>query len=240
MTRIINSSLFIIFFILFAVNVQAQNDDGIKITEAKIAIDKYKDYKSALKALAGVSHTGQKNPLFIYYSAVANENAGNMEQAVEYYKKYLQIFPNKMEIIEKVAELNYKSNLVNDLSGIWDRGEFKLEQIGNLIYLTFETPGQNEIKAGRKKGDIKFRGTRTGNSLEGTFTKPWEEPNHEFNDPYECVNKIVNLDCTGTISNDGRSITFVYPDFKVEPYTHISGCKTIILKTKSSFTIYKN
>jgi tetratricopeptide (TPR) repeat protein len=222
---------FIIIILTFSLQSFGQDNDAIKITEAKLAIEKYKDYPAALKALKEVSSEGQKDPLYIYYSAVANEQTGNLQLAIDFYKKYLSIFPNKTEIIEKIADLNYKLKKITDLSGLWYEGgtTYKLTQTGNNITISFE---QGFDYSYRKQGDSKFSGYKTGNSITGTFTMVWTKANYDFKDPNECVGKVVSLDCTGSVSSDGTRITLIYPDFYVEPWQYSAGCKTTIDNTK--------
>ncbi|MGA3102195.1 MAG: hypothetical protein ABSD61_10065 [Terracidiphilus sp.] len=85
----------------------AQQNDGELFAEGRIALDKYKDCAASLNALKQVSPEGQKNPMWIYYMAKANECAGNIADALNYYKAYAATNPSP-EITEKIGDLQYK------------------------------------------------------------------------------------------------------------------------------------
>jgi hypothetical protein len=90
----------------------AQQNDGEFFAEGRIALDKYKDCAASLNALKQVSEAGQQNPMWIYYMAKANECAGNIADALAYYRAYATT-NSSPEITDKVAELQYQLDRQN-------------------------------------------------------------------------------------------------------------------------------
>lgn len=161
---------FIIISYFFCISCIAfgQTNDAIKITEAKLAIEKYKDYKGAIKALEEISNAGKNDPLYLYYSAIANEKIGEYEKAVSFYQQYLNFFPDKVEIIEKIADLNYKLKLNKDLNGSWgtEYVSFEINQVGDSLFMSYKNDSPDKLW---NKGDLKFKGIRNKNVISGKF-----------------------------------------------------------------------
>jgi tetratricopeptide (TPR) repeat protein len=112
----------LVILVLFSTLVFGQNNDAIKITEARIALEKYKDCKNALAALQEVSQNGQSNPLFYLYVGKTYDCLNNFEKAIYYYELYLKTYPNASDILQRVAELRYekrKKNNKYNIAGKW-------------------------------------------------------------------------------------------------------------------------
>lgn len=91
----------------FSISTYAQSD-AVKISTAKYAIEKEKDYKFALETLYGVSQSGKNQQLCVYYFAKAFDNLNNYDSAIIFYNKYLEFMPDNAEIVKRVSELTYK------------------------------------------------------------------------------------------------------------------------------------
>jgi hypothetical protein len=102
--------------------LRAQNDnDGMYITEARLAIEKYKDYDSGIKSLNKLSAEGKKNPIYSLYMAKAYEGKRDDENTLLYYQQYANQTSLTPELMEKIADLRYKQGKIeeNDISGSW-------------------------------------------------------------------------------------------------------------------------
>ena len=108
-----NSSIISTVIVLsIAFQLKAQdNSDGLLITEARVAMEKYKDCKSAIKTLNKVSQVGQQQtPLFSYYLAKAYECLDMSGKALIYYKKFISQTSMTSELQEKIADLSYRAS----------------------------------------------------------------------------------------------------------------------------------
>lgn len=216
-TKLVRIAFITILLIPFQFIVEAQNNDGMKITEARIAIEKYKDYQAALKALNEVSEAGQNNPLFIFYAATANEQLGKLREAVKYYNKYLTVFPNKIEIIEKIADLNYKVRTFDiDLTGEYMYSDKKYflnnkNHKDSIYILPFDHAGYFKLR-------------KDGTTLTGTYTCKLENLNKYCRDYKE-------VPCSGVIRDDGETIEVSYNEIVLA-----SNCTAIV---HDAFTKYE-
>jgi tetratricopeptide (TPR) repeat protein len=151
--------LLLLLPILFPFVGLGQNNDAIKITELRVALEKYNDCKNALAALQEVFQNGQSNPLFHLYAGKTYDCLANFDKAIYYYELYLKTYPSSSDILQRVAELRYqkrkKENKYN-LAGTWyPEGEpetiRKINQYGNTVKL------YDPAERGEK--GIKFQGT---------------------------------------------------------------------------------
>ena len=85
-----------------------KRSDADLFTEARIAIDKFKDCPAAVKALNEVSDAGKRDPIWIYYAAKSSECANNLVESLKQYRQYNQLSPGHAEIIDKIGELEYR------------------------------------------------------------------------------------------------------------------------------------
>lgn len=135
----------ILFFLLICFTAsKSQPNDGIKIAEARLALEKYNDCRAALDALRSVSASGKKTSVFNLYSGKTFDCLKRFDSALHYYNLYLIDNPNSSDVIQRCAELNYqktKEKLRYDLQGTWyptgEPGKVRyMEQRGNFIRLT--------------------------------------------------------------------------------------------------------
>lgn len=85
-----------------------KRSDADLFTEARIAIDKFKDCPTAVKALKEVSDAGKRDPIWIYYTAKSSECANNLVESLRLYRQYNELSPGHSEIIDKIGELEYR------------------------------------------------------------------------------------------------------------------------------------
>jgi tetratricopeptide (TPR) repeat protein len=204
-------ALFLIagFFCLSSFFAQAQYDDQIKIAEARTAIEKHNDFESGLKALKEVSVIAQNDPLFIYYFALANEKLYNYEEAVSFYKKYLNIFPGKSEILEKISELNYIIRKKSDLTGDWfsDNDMINIEQRGDSIIVKLVFVSDEWKSKYWNYDDTVFVGKRLKDEISGLYYHIAIDYEKKCEDPKNGTRKVASR-ATGKINRkDGKEIT---------------------------------
>ena len=101
-----NKISIIIFFLFITLSSKAQVD-AIKIASAKKAIQN-KDYKISLQILGAVSNTGRKSKMYLYYKGEAFYNLMEYDSAEVYYKKYLIQDINNSDVVDKLADIDYK------------------------------------------------------------------------------------------------------------------------------------
>jgi hypothetical protein len=86
----------------------AKRSDADLFTEARVAIDKFKDCKAALQALHEVSAAGRKDPIWIFYSAKAAECAGELRESLGLYRDYNALVPGQQAVLDKIGEIEYR------------------------------------------------------------------------------------------------------------------------------------
>ena len=149
-------------FLLFLATAFPQANDAIKISEARLAIEKYKDCKAALDALREVSNNGKQNPLFLLYAGKTFDCLNRFDSAIYYYTKYVDAYPNATDIIQRIAELNYEKRKEKNrykLSGNWyAEGEpgtiRRISQYGDQVVIRTKDDGSDR----RDRGTL-FDGT---------------------------------------------------------------------------------
>ena len=104
------------FCLVFSVclAVAQDNSDGLLISEARVAIDKYKDYDAGIKALKRVSQEGQKHVFYDYYMAQAYEGLKDDAKALYHYQQYASRATLTPQLMDHIAELKYKVNKMTD------------------------------------------------------------------------------------------------------------------------------
>jgi len=99
-------TLLLLIILIVGKSTFAQSDAD-NFAEGRVALDKFKDCPTALKALNSVSEDGRKDPMWVYYMARTFECLTNYTQAIRYYTNYDTLMPGQPSILEKLAELRY-------------------------------------------------------------------------------------------------------------------------------------
>jgi hypothetical protein len=88
----------------------SENESDI-FTEARVALDRYKDCAAAQSAINRLSEEGKKNPLAVMYMARISECRGDLKEAVKLYKRYEGLFPpGQVNMADKIGDLIYRTN----------------------------------------------------------------------------------------------------------------------------------
>lgn len=96
-------------FLIFSSSVPVfASSDEERFAEARAALDRFNDCRTALTLLGGVSDQLKKDPIWIYYAAKANSCAGNPGEALHLFEVYDRLVPNEPEIKQQIVELRLK------------------------------------------------------------------------------------------------------------------------------------
>lgn len=96
-------------------NIMAQSEnDGMLITQARLAIEKYKDFNEGINILKKVSVNGQKEPFYALYMAKAYEGLNDDRNQLKYLEEYTKLSTMTPELMEKIADLKYRFNKKNE------------------------------------------------------------------------------------------------------------------------------
>ncbi len=98
---------FVLLGLLFTSIYTNAQVDAIKIVSAKKALEN-KDYTIALQTLSDVSDKGKKNKMYLFYKGEAFYNLMEYDSAEVYYKKYLILDITNTDVVEKLADIDYK------------------------------------------------------------------------------------------------------------------------------------
>jgi tetratricopeptide (TPR) repeat protein len=210
------NKIFLLFTILLTFsNANAQdNNDGLLITQARLAIDKYADYKEAVNALKKVSTDGQKEAIYSFYLAKAYEGLNDYKNAYTHYNQYAVKTKMTPELMEKIADLKYKNDkAINQAKDAIDK--VKNDATGNYsfrsthILITGWIYNSRDIIVKQKEsaitildsaGDMIFEGKRNNNELKGFW--------YATISGTDCNYGVIKKDCTADISISGKSIVF--------------------------------
>src|SRR5271167_3717728 len=97
-------------FVLVILPATARADADREKYDMGVVALRNKDCRAAADAFNSVEGPLAQDASFVNYAAQANECAGNLEKALEYYRKKEIFDQNKLQAREKIGELLYRIN----------------------------------------------------------------------------------------------------------------------------------
>jgi hypothetical protein len=233
----ISYRILLLIALLSCVSAILAQTDAEHFAEGRIALDKYKDCATSLRALQQVSASGQQNPMWVYYMAKANECLGNRRNAIAFYRAYART-NSSPEITEKIGDLQYQLDRArSSLDGRWRYADtdcapvcgvvFDAKQNGDTIAFTvFSTNSStgDSVAVGRKWFTFDVAGDRT---IKRSWRNDWSDPvqvkAHCPNAPSSAGLSVETL----TLSQDGTAL-----DGKIAfPWLSYDTCQIITKET---------
>jgi len=94
-------------------SAQGQSDSEI-FAQGRVALDKYKDCTAARGAFEAESPAAKDSAIWLDYAARASECTGDLGLALDYYERELKKLPGTPRLIDKVGDLRYRIQSLQD------------------------------------------------------------------------------------------------------------------------------
>jgi hypothetical protein len=96
----------------------SQSNDVLLFQEGRVALDKYRDCPTALKAFSSVPDNSpvRTDPIFAHYMYRTYDCLGDIDNALKWFQVFAERVPQSAETINTLADLRYRKTKADELS----------------------------------------------------------------------------------------------------------------------------